>query len=138
MRLLFLFLTIRVTKSYVTKGGGVVVVVVIMQKLDLQLPMQSVHITKTFWVRIPLMRSVLDTTVYDKACQWLATGRWLSPGTPMSSSNNTDRHDITEILLNVGLDIISLTPNVTTLLLANTYLPMMNMSTLLKLLHIPT
>ena len=32
------------------------------------------------------MRSnpVLDTTVCDKVCQWLVTGRWFSPGTPVS------------------------------------------------------
>jgi hypothetical protein len=27
---------------------------------------------------------VLDTTLYDKVCQWLATGRWFSPGTRYS------------------------------------------------------
>jgi hypothetical protein len=31
-------------------------------------------------------------------CQWLATGRWFSPD---SSTNKTDYHDITEILLKV-------------------------------------
>ena len=35
---------------------------------------------------------------FDKVCQSLATGRWLSPGTPVSSTNKTDCHDITEIL----------------------------------------
>jgi hypothetical protein len=40
------------------------------------------------------------TTLCDKVCQWLATGRWFSPGPPVSSTNKTDRHDITEILLN--------------------------------------
>jgi hypothetical protein len=34
---------------------------------------------------------------------WLATGRWFSPGTPVSSINKTDRHDITEILLSEWL-----------------------------------
>jgi hypothetical protein len=29
----------------------------------------------------------------------MATGWWFSPGTPISSTNKTDRHDITEILL---------------------------------------
>ena len=33
--------------------------------------------------------------------QWLTTDWWLSPGTPVSSTNKTDRHDITEILLKV-------------------------------------
>jgi hypothetical protein len=36
LRLLFLLLTIRVTKSYVTKGEGIVVVVII-RELDLEL-----------------------------------------------------------------------------------------------------
>jgi hypothetical protein len=32
-----------------------------------------------------------------------ATGRWFSPGPPVSSINKTDRHDITEIVLKVAL-----------------------------------
>ena len=32
---------------------------------------------------------------YHKVCQWFATGRWFSP---VSSTNKTDRQDITEIL----------------------------------------
>jgi hypothetical protein len=51
------------------------------------------------WVRIPLSRNVLDTTLCDKVCQWLATGQWLSPGTPISSTNKTDHHDINTITL---------------------------------------
>ena len=50
----------------------------------------------TLWVRIPLRRGVLDTTLCDKACHWLATGRWFSLDTPVSSTNKTDRYDITE------------------------------------------
>jgi hypothetical protein len=34
--------------------------------------------------------SVLDTTLCDKICQWLAAGRQFSPGTPVSSTNKTD------------------------------------------------
>jgi hypothetical protein len=49
-------------------------------------------------------RSALDTTMSDKVCQWLETGRLFSPGTPISSTNKTDRHDITEILLKVALN----------------------------------
>ena len=45
--------------------------------------------------------------VIDKVCQWLATGRWFSLGTPVSSTNKTDRHDITEILLKVALNTIN-------------------------------
>jgi hypothetical protein len=44
-------------------------------------------------------RGVLDKTLCDKGCQWLPTGRWFSPGTPVSSTNKADQHDITEILL---------------------------------------
>jgi hypothetical protein len=43
------------------------------------------------WVRIPLMQDVLDTTLCDKVCQWLATGWWFSPDTLVSSTNKTDR-----------------------------------------------
>jgi hypothetical protein len=53
-------------------------------------------------------RGVLDTTLCDKVCQWLVAGRWFFPGPPVSSTNKTDRHDITEILLKVALNIITL------------------------------
>ena len=33
---------------------------------------------------------------------------WFSLGTPVSSTNKTDRHDITEILLKVALNTITL------------------------------
>jgi hypothetical protein len=39
------------------------------------------------------------------------TGRWFSPGPPVSSTNKTDRHDITEILLKVALNTIKQTNN---------------------------
>jgi hypothetical protein len=58
------------------------------------------------WVRISRKRGLLDTTLCDKVCQCLATGRWFSLGTLASSTNKTDRHDITEILLNVLLNTI--------------------------------
>jgi hypothetical protein len=34
---------------------------------------------------------LLDITLCDKVCQWLATGRWFSPGTPVSSTSKTYR-----------------------------------------------
>ena len=52
------------------------------------------------WVWIPLIGGVLNTTLFDKVCLWLATG--FSSGTLVSSTNKTDRHDdadLTEILL---------------------------------------
>ena len=63
------------------------------------------------WGWIPFRRGVLDTTLCDQVCQWLMTGRWFSPGTPVSSTNKTDCHYITEILLIVALNTINLTPN---------------------------
>jgi hypothetical protein len=35
----------------------------------------------------------------DKDYQLLAHGRWISPGTPASSTTKTGRHDIAEIFL---------------------------------------
>jgi hypothetical protein len=50
---------------------------------------------------------ILDGIYFDKILvskyklfkvrQWHTTCRWFSPGTPDSSTNKTDRHDITEI-----------------------------------------
>ena len=48
------------------------------------------------WVRISIR--VRCTTLCNNVCQWLVTGQWFSPGRPVSSTNKTDRHDITEIL----------------------------------------
>ena len=35
------------------------------------------------WVRIPLRWDVLDKTLCNKVCQWLAAGLWFSPGAPV-------------------------------------------------------
>ena len=47
---------------------------------------------------------MLDTILCDQVYQLFATGQWFSPGTPVSSTNKTDRHDMTEILLKVALN----------------------------------
>jgi hypothetical protein len=49
---------------------------------------------------------VTYTTLSDKVCQLLLTDWWSSP---VISTNKTDCHDITEILLNVALNTIALT-----------------------------
>ena len=59
------------------------------------------------WVRISIRARY--TTLCDKVCQWLATGRLFSPGPPDSSTNKTDHHDITEVLLKVVLNTIKQT-----------------------------
>ena len=48
----------------------------------------------------------------NKDCQWFATGQWFSPGALVSSTNKTDLHDITEILLKVVLNTINQPPHV--------------------------
>ena len=52
-------------------------------------------------VRFVLPRILCYLYLYD-------TGRWFSLGTLVSSTNKTDRHDITEILLKVALNTITL------------------------------
>jgi len=59
------------------------------------------------WVRISIRARC--TTLCDKVCKWLATGRCFSVGPPVSFTNKTDRHDITEILLKVTLNTIKQT-----------------------------
>jgi hypothetical protein len=59
------------------------------------------------WGRISIRARC--TTLCDKVCQWLATGRWFSPGPPVSSTNKTDRHNIVAIVLKVALSIIKQT-----------------------------
>ena len=56
------------------------------------------------WVRIS--NRARCTTLWDKVYQWLATGRGVSPGSPVSSTNKTDCHDISEMLLKVALNTI--------------------------------
>ena len=49
------------------------------------------------------------STLCERVFQRLATGQWFSPGAPISFTNRTDRHDITEILLKVALSTIKQT-----------------------------
>jgi hypothetical protein len=58
---------------------------------------------------MPVDGEVLDTTLCDKVYQWLAAGRWYSPGISVGSTNKAYRHDVTEILLKVTLNIINQT-----------------------------
>jgi hypothetical protein len=57
-------------------------------------------------LRVWILIRVRCTTLWDEVCQWLVTGWWFSPGPPVSSTNKTDRHDITVILLKVALNTI--------------------------------
>ena len=82
-------------------------------KNSLHLICLSPIIVLLLWVRLPLWAR--STTLCDQVGQWLATGRWFSPG---PSTNKTDRHHITEILLKVALNTIK--PTQTIHLLLNT------------------
>jgi hypothetical protein len=64
------------------------------------------------WVRIPLMSTCTRyklTTLCDKVWHWLVAGQGFSPGTPVSSTNETDGQNITEILLKGALNTIDQT-----------------------------
>jgi hypothetical protein len=49
-----------------------------------------------FTLKLTLRRGVLDTTLCGKVCQLFAADRCFSLGIPVSSTNKTDSHDITE------------------------------------------
>ena len=73
--------------------------------IDLQQPVQSVPITTKAMSSNPRSwRGVFEKPLCDQICPWF------SLGTPVSSINKTDRHDIqnvVEIMLKVALNIIS-------------------------------
>ena len=53
-----------------------------------------------------LLRFTASDYPFGSTCQWLAIGWWFSPCTPVSSTNKTDSHDITEIALKLALNTI--------------------------------
>jgi hypothetical protein len=70
------------------------------------------------WVRISIRSRC--TTLCDKVCQWLATGRWFSPDTPVSSTNKTGRHYIYKWNI-VGSAVKHHTPTIQPLLFVVSY-----------------
>jgi hypothetical protein len=50
---------------------------------------------------------ILLKILYLKIHRIYHSSWWFSPGPPVSSTNKTDRHDITEILLKVALNTIN-------------------------------
>ena len=74
-----------------------------MQSLPITANVMSPNATQTRCTRYSIKRYSLLVT----------SGRWLfSPGTPVSSINKTDRHDIIEILLKVALNTLTHNPKV--------------------------
>jgi hypothetical protein len=68
----------------------------------------SIYHYKSFEFEFRSRPGVLDTTLCDQVCQWFAACRRFPPGTPVSFINKADCHDITEILLEVALNTITL------------------------------
>jgi hypothetical protein len=60
----------------------------------LSAPLKLLVWTLSWW-------GLLDKTLCDTVCQWFSSGN------PVSSTNKTDCHDITEILLKVALNTIN-------------------------------
>ena len=87
-------------------GSGAVMIV---WYLDLQLPMQSEPSTINVMSLNPAQARCLR---YNNVIKFVSDLRqvvgFLRAGTPISSTNETDRHDTTEILLKVALNTISL------------------------------
>jgi hypothetical protein len=52
------------------------------------------------------------STSCGKVCQWHKAGRCFSLGLPVSSTNKTDRLDMTDILLKVALNTITITSTI--------------------------
>jgi hypothetical protein len=69
------------------------------------------------WVRISIR--AMCTTLCDKVCQWLTTGRWFFPVPRFPPPIKTDRHDITEILLKVASNAIKQTNNIIMIMTRN-------------------
>jgi hypothetical protein len=77
-----------------------------------KLPMQSVPITTNIVSLNPAHGEVYLIQHYViKFVSNMRQGQWFFPGIPGSSTNRIDRHNITEILLKVALNIITLTLN---------------------------
>ena len=71
--------------------------------------MQSVPITTTVVSSNLAQARCTRKKTCDQVCQCLAAGLCFSPGILVSSTNKTDCHNITEILLKVVLNTIDLT-----------------------------
>ena len=70
--------------------------------------MRGVVAVIAWWVRISIR--VRCTALCDKVCQWLATDCWVVFSCPpVSSTNKTDRHDVTALLLKLALNTIKQT-----------------------------
>jgi hypothetical protein len=63
--------------------------------------MYSFNPSIKIWIKI-IYTWILIVNSNVTACQWLAADWWFSLGTPVTSTNKTGLHDITEILLKMA------------------------------------
>ena len=101
-----MLLIFLMNKENPLKTQGVIVVVIVWQ-LDLQLPMQSVPITTKVLSWNPAQARFTRYIIII----WLSFSVTCDMSVDFSSSstNKTDRHDITEILLKVAINTTTLT-----------------------------
>jgi hypothetical protein len=95
-RLLWICSVWRICQGY---DGYVLLVLVTMRS--------SFHFVWRFLTRLARRMSKVEPELH--VCQWRAAGLWFSLGTRVSSTNKTGRLDITEIVLKVVLNTITLT-----------------------------
>jgi len=96
-------------RTLIKQCGAVVVVIVLL--LDLQLPVQSEPITTKIVISNPVHGDVCSIQHYViKFVNDFRQVGWFSPGTPIYSTNKTDRHNIAAILLKVALNTTTLFP----------------------------
>ena len=71
-----------------------------MQSVPIPTKVVSLNPTrKVYWTQLYVIKFVSDLT--------LVAGQWVYLGTPVSTTNNTDRHDVAEIFLKVALNTIT-------------------------------
>ena len=95
------YINIQYIPTYSINTGREAIVAMIVWLLDLQL--------SPLILRVRISIRAKCTTLCNKISQRLVTGRWFSPDIPVSSTNKTDCHDITKILLKVALNTIKQT-----------------------------
>jgi hypothetical protein len=63
----------------------------------IKLPYNHDHDNLVQYIKLPYNYDHDNLVQYIKlqVCQWLVAGRWFSSVTPVSTTNKTDRHDIT-------------------------------------------
>jgi len=82
-----------------------------LKSIRIRLYIQAFDLLRNILLLYLLSKWAHIYTCFTLWIQWLAAGCWVSPDAPVFSTNKTDRHVITEILLKVALNTIK--PNQT-------------------------